>query len=221
MASGSGLSAWQSKLRPLMGLMLVGLAVFFLVASLRQLYELQDRVASAPTVSLDEDFKRLEEVGGAGAGAAVLPQVAWKVLARLEENALARRYHLAQVTLMSRLWARYLGFVTGMILALVGCSFVLGKLREASSTVNMDASFGKVAVVSTSPGIILAVLGTTLMLATILTNPEIKVDDAPVYLANLKVEGGRSGAEAPDPPGPSAPDDILRELRSGLKGGNP
>lgn len=57
MAADSRLSSWQSALRPFMGLMLMGLAVFFLVASLRQLYGPQERVANAPTVTIEEDLK--------------------------------------------------------------------------------------------------------------------------------------------------------------------
>jgi hypothetical protein len=55
------------------------------------------------------------------------------ILSSLETNIVERRYHQANVSLMSRVWTRYLGFVTGMVLAMVGSIFILGKLREMES----------------------------------------------------------------------------------------
>ena len=41
-----------------------------------------------------------------------------------------QRYHQANVLLMAGVRVRYPGLVTGMILALIGAVFVLGKIRE-------------------------------------------------------------------------------------------
>ena len=116
--------------------------------------------------------------------------IRWKTLLQLEANALQQRYHQAGVLLISRIWTRYLGFVTGMILALVGAAFILGKLRESSSQLGTEGAGWKVSITSASPGLILAVLGTVLMLGTLATRLEMQVNDGPVFLPQLY--GGRS-----------------------------
>jgi hypothetical protein len=44
----------------------------------------------------------------------------------LERELIARRYDQVNLTVTTRLWTRLMGFITGMILALVGAAFVLG-----------------------------------------------------------------------------------------------
>jgi hypothetical protein len=106
----------------------------------------------------------------------------WKMLSLFEANALLRRYHQAGVLLISRIWTRYLGFVTGTILAMVGAAFILGKLRESSSSLGTESALWKLSISSASPGLILAALGTVLMLATLATNLDMQVTDGLVYL---------------------------------------
>lgn len=164
------------RLMPLMVGMVVGLTLFFFIASLIQLTYLQRRIEQAPTVDL----------------AAILldDAVPWqreltpnmKVLAILEANAFERRYHQANVLLMSRVWARYLGFVTGMILALVGAGFILGRLRELSSEISASGPGSGFSLRSSSPGLVLATLGVVLMAMTIVTHQEITTSDTPIYL---------------------------------------
>jgi hypothetical protein len=107
-----------------------------------------------------------------------------EVLTGMESYLISRRYHQASVLLMSGLWIRYLGFITGMILALVGASFVLGKLREPATEVAGKATGIDFSLKSASPGIILVVLGTILMLTTILNQDVYQVQDAPMYLGS-------------------------------------
>jgi hypothetical protein len=49
------------------------------------------------------------------------------VAAVLEADALQRRYHQANANMLARVWTRQLGFITGMLLALVGAAFILGR----------------------------------------------------------------------------------------------
>ncbi len=196
-----GEQVWQRRLLPLMIGMVVVLTAFFFVASFVQLYYLQTRIENAPQLDLKPALTSLDNVEAglkAQGGAAAASQesriefVKWKSLLLLEGNALQRRYHQAGVLLISRIWTRYLGFVTGMILALVGAVFILGKLRESSSTLGAESGAWKMSVTSASPGLILAVLGTILMLATLATNLEMQVNDGPVYL-------GQSASFEPQP----------------------
>lgn len=182
---------WQRRLLPLMVSMLVALTTFFFVASFVQLYYLQSRIERAPQLDLSPALSSLDEFEKDLKSGTIKDEVGfdtrlnyskWKTLSLLEANALQRRYHQAGVLLISRIWTRYLGFVTGTILALVGAAFILGKLRETSTNFGAESGLWKVSMTSASPGLILAALGTVLMLATLATNLEMQVNDGPIYV---------------------------------------
>jgi hypothetical protein len=170
---------WQVRLLPLMSRMIVGLTVFFFAASLGQLIYLDRAIERVPAT----DFAQLG-IGAPGA-AQRLASPEFRVLASLDAALLERKYHQANVFLMGRLWTSYLGFVTGMILALVGAVFILGKMREDASELNTSGAAGTIALRSSSPGIILATLGVVLMITTIVTNHPIQTADAPVFVGTL------------------------------------
>ncbi len=107
----------------------------------------------------------------------------WAILAQLEQESIFRRYNQGGLLIMSRIFVKYLGFLTGMILTILGAVFIIGKFSESSSTI--DASWEekiKINFVTASPGIIFGVLGTILMLSTILQHNDIVVQDSPLYL---------------------------------------
>ena len=167
---------WQRRLLPFMVLMIVGLAIFFVVATYRQLNRLNEQINQSNKPDLDSVLNsKPSDVD--------IQDAHWRALVILEANALEKRYHQANVLLMSRVWIRYLGFLTGMIIALIGATFVLGKLRE-SATFNADGSLWKFAMTTASPGLILALLGTILMVTAMVTNPAIKVGDGRTYLGD-------------------------------------
>jgi hypothetical protein len=83
---------------------------------------------------------------------------------------------------MARIWITYLGFVTGMILSLVGAAFVLGKIRESASELSIKGPQWAVSLMSASPGIILAVLGASLVVVALVIHHPIETADAPLYL---------------------------------------
>lgn len=174
------IAMWQKRLLPFMISMLTVLTLFFFIASLIQIYYLHSRIEQSPELDLNPALSMLESKTAATAGDK-LDYARWKTLSILEGNALQRRYHQANVLLMSRVWTRYLGFVTGMILALIGAAFILGKLREPYSKLDADSALWKFSITSASPGLILAVLGTILMLTTMVTHFEIEVKDVPLY----------------------------------------
>jgi hypothetical protein len=173
---------WQERLLPLMSKMIVILGVFFFLASLGQLIYLHIRIEKEPEKEIAESFEGLDEFSHL-TFEENLEIARFKALVMLEANAMERRHHQANVLLMSRVWARYLGFVTGMILALVGAVFILGKLREPTSEIDAKTEVFAFSLKSASPGIILAVLGVSLMITTIITHHEISVTDVPVYFA--------------------------------------
>lgn len=173
--------------------MLVGLTMFFFLASLVQLFYLHARIADPPGADL---YEHLQAAIPEQPGAKLTDPLA--VYAALESQALNRRYHQGNVLLMSRIWVSYLSFVTGMIMCLVGASFILGRLREPTSTIGADSNVLKLSVSSSSPGIILASLGTVLIITSILTNHRIEIQDRSVYLGNYAgIESNKTGTYMP------------------------
>lgn len=217
---------WQRRLLPLMVGLLVTLTAFFIVASFVQLYYLQTRIEKAPPLDLGPAMASLDEIAkdmqsgkipDQSAFNSRIEQARWQTLSILEANVLQRRYHHAGVLLISRIWTRYLGFVTGTILAMVGAAFILGKLQEASSNLGAEGGLWKVSLTTASPGLVLAALGTALMLATLATSMDLYVNDGPVYLR----DASSAAAETPPPPlgrgdgapAPRSDAEILKELK--------
>ena len=172
---------WRERLLPFMVRFLVVFAAFFLLASLAQLLYLQSHIRSAPHNSFDDIYTLLTpttEISGDERMALLGARVALE----LESHALARRYHQANAQLMARVWMRYLGFLTGMTLSLVGAAFILGQLQGPKSTLQGKTGLIEISVKSASPGILLATLGVILMVTTIVTRHLVDVKDAPVYI---------------------------------------
>lgn len=200
---------WQHRLLPLMSRMIVGLTIFFFAASMAQLYYLDTRIERVP----QPDLARLGIALDTARAAQPTPEL--RVLASLDAALLERRYHQANVFLMGRLWTSYLGFVTGMILALVGAVFILGKLREDPTEAAAKGAFGEGTLRTSSPGIVLAALGVVLMITTIVTNHPIQTADSPVYIGAtsgkpaIGVQSRADSSPASAAPKPHTPRDTL------------
>jgi hypothetical protein len=180
--------AWQLRLLPLMIRMIVGLTFFFFAASLGQLVYLHSVIDRVPITN----YAALSNPPADSSHATVSPE--FRILASLDANLLDRRYHQANVFLMGRLWTSYLGFVTGMILALVGAIFILGKLRIDASELSASGAGASLGLKSTSPGLILAALGVVLMVTTIVTNHPIQTADSAVFVGALQGKPGASNS---------------------------
>lgn len=197
--------------------------LFFLAASAFQLYYLAKRVERSPELDLNQALGSLESSPTGASEKDKLQIVRWKTLSILEGNALQRRYHQANVLLMSRIWTGYLGFVTGMILALVGATFILGKLRESESKVDAGSELWKFSITTASPGLVLAVLGTILMITTMVGRYEIQVNDGQLYTAEwggINKPAPESDADTLPPPAifpADAEDEVIKTSNSNTK----
>jgi hypothetical protein len=177
-----GLDAWQKRLMPFMVKMIIGMTVFFFLASSIQLYYLHRHMAqsfpldlaTAPAIVQPASFPQDQ----------TMEFTRWKTLATLEQYALQRSYNQANIFLMARIWTRYLGFVTGMICTFIGAVFILGKFEESVSDAKSEAGTWKLSLTTASPGIMLSVLGTVLMVTTMLSPGRIDLEAHPVYLGN-------------------------------------
>lgn len=178
-----GDAVWQERLLPLMVRVVIGMALFFFLVSLVQLAYLQWHLQNEPP-------NILTTLGSEAIDAPDVSLAAW-----LESDLITRRYRMTSALMMAQLWIRYLGFVTGMIMAFIGAVFILGKLREAPSTLKAESAAVRVSIATASPGLLLAVVGSALMLATVLTKQESWVMDAAIYMPGRPATAARSGTE--------------------------
>ncbi len=162
--------------------MLVGLSVFFFIASFFQLYYLHTRINTGPKLELKNNIEPFLGTVAKDEQKYQLEVLQWKMLAMLEEHTLKQRYHQANVLLMARIWTKYLCFVTGMILCFVGASFILGRIEEPETILDGKNQMVNFSLKTSSPGLVLATLGTVLMMTSVLVHNEIKVTDGTAYL---------------------------------------
>jgi hypothetical protein len=180
------LNAWQVKLLPLMVRTVALLAIFFFVTTFLQLAYLHWEMRQKPELPMTEIMSSVLPEHASGDD---LQRARLRSAIYLEAHAIALRYQQASVLLMSRTWIRYLGFVTGMILAMVGATFILGKLRGPPSELRTEAESLTLSLKSASPGIMLAAFGVILMAVTIVTHHQITVEDVPIYLQSFGESG--------------------------------
>lgn len=217
-------SVWQRRLLPFMVAVLSGLTLFFFVASLVQINYLQSRIGRVPELDLNAALVRFDESASSAGNKRLLDYARWKTLSALEANALQRRYHQGSVLLMSRVWIQYLGFVTGMTLAMVGAAFILGKLKESGSNLKLDGPVWKAALSTSSPGLMLTLMGTGLMITAMVIHNDIVVNDGATYTTQWSTV-----ADIPKPPSlgvdgpaqasePQAPEEPFVQQKSGDAG---
>lgn len=185
-------SRWQRRLLPLMATMLVLLTSFFCVGITVETYRIQRHLEEGHEVDLQPALARL----GADPPSDISTRIdlaRFQATALLESSALQSRYHQASIAQLIRVSVIFLGFLTGMILALVGAAFILGKMREVPSNIEGQGTGLKFALSSGSPGLVLAVLGTVLMIATIWARVEINVTDAALYFSPEIIQMQKAG----------------------------
>ena len=177
------INSWQNKLLPWLIIMPTILILLFIYLATRQMQRF-NAVIDAKEESVIE--KLIPTATDSALNMKLkgdMEYIRWITLARMEEKSLDRRYSQGGLLLVSRIFTKYLGFFTGMILAIVGAVFIIGKLQESASDIEGNVSDQmKLKIVSSSPGIIFGVLGTVLMLSTILQHAEISVKDQPLFL---------------------------------------
>lgn len=186
---------WQQRMLPLMAQLLIGLTAFFFVVSLVQLTYLHATIRKAPEINLEPAFAAIDKTPPTS-DTDRLRVAQLKTLALLDAGTMQRRYHQVNAALMARIWKGYMGFVTGMILSLLGAAFILGKLQEPGGEPNTRR---------VSSGLIMITLGVALMITTIAVNHRIDVTDAPGYLRTFDAGGTPTGGiQLPaEPPGPA------------------
>ena len=206
------INSWQKRLLPWLIIMPTILMLLFVYLATRQMQRFNSVIDSKSESVIEKIIPFPSDTALSANLKGNMDYIRWITLARMEEKSLDRRYSQGGLLLASRIFTKYLGFFTGMILAIVGAVFIIGKLQESSS--DIEGAMGdqmKLKIVSSSPGIIFGVLGTVLMLSTILQHSEIELKDQPLFLNpyNIQVNSIDKGSL---PEGPTAmpriPDNI-------------
>ena len=200
-----GDEGWQKRMAPLMAGAVVVTAIFFAVVMLVRFASIEASLRDPAFVS----------PGIPWAKPGLVPTT-WREqqqLARseanfaLERELITRRYRVASAVMSVRLWTRLMGFLTGMILAMVGAAFVVGKLTSPESEIGGTASGATINIKSASPGIVMAALGSVLIGITLIIPVTADVRDAAVYFGrevpadgdDPAVTGSSPPTEAADP----------------------
>ena len=111
------LASWRRRLLPLMSGVLMALTGVFVIASFWQIHDIQQRIDAPDRSSADSVFRTLEQQMGSGRVAVPAGYADVRMIAALETDALTRRYRHASAALLARTLTRYMGFLTGMIMA--------------------------------------------------------------------------------------------------------
>jgi len=172
---------WQRKLLPFMVTVLLGLTGIFVVTSYLEFQDFKRRL-EAPNQSNEWKIILAPSSSLQADQSTAFQYTKWRALVLLERESLHQRYNHSNTIILARMWTRYLGFLTGMILAIVGAVFILGKLKETESQLGAEANSIKFSITSSSPGLILSTLGTILILTTLIIKTDATVGDGNIYL---------------------------------------
>ncbi len=170
-------SDWQGKLLPFMTRAIAVMGLLFFASSSVQLHMMY--------VELKLDRSPTLVVSNEGRGSKVQSEESrrWDGLVALEYETIVRENQIVNAVILRQTSLLHLGFLTGMALCFIGAVFVLGRLREVASSLGGEAQTLKFALNTSSPGIILSVLGSGLMLATLYHKYQFNLPAKAVYLA--------------------------------------
>ena len=104
----------------------------------------------------------------------------------------------------------------GAILIVIGSAFVLGKITSPPSRGRIGLKEFGVAVVTSSPGLMLIVFGVILVAIPNISNQQIKIDDTSTY---LEKNYERGNSQASDAHREQVVGDLLKKLTQGDEGG--
>jgi|GEM_PF-899993 len=178
------LRIWQGKLRPWIIIVISLTGVLFFLLSAWQV----NRILRSINETGQYDRGREPEV------TASLDRHMLYTMTGLECYAIQRRYHQADIAMLARIWIKYLGFFTGMILTVIGASFIMGKLQESNTNLTGKLQAFEFSLISASPGLVMVLLGSMLIMTAILEHQQISVQDRPLYISVMMQKGSAGQA---------------------------
>lgn len=171
---------WQRRLLPFLTWFMVGLAAAFFAFAVLDIIQVRSYVEGTHSANISELIRR--QIDRQPAASTKPADIFQQSLLLLEADTLEKRYHQASGLLMSRVWTKHLAFITGMVLAFLGATFILARLSESPTNLSGAAAEWKVQVSTASPGIVLCLFGTILLVTSLVVETKIEVRDVPVYL---------------------------------------
>jgi hypothetical protein len=102
------------------------------------------------------------------------------------------------------------GFLVGTLLALMGCIIIFRRIRQMPATIDIGAL--KTNLVSSSPGIIIVVLGSLIILATIYDADIIDFKDEGLNLQSIPVSSPSPTPSTPTPSNPTSSSDEIKNF---------
>jgi hypothetical protein len=124
---------WQSKLRPVMTWVLICSGIIYLIVSGLYMwwgYRQVELINATPMTEILNELPCSPEKS-VPAAADVLDCQQLRATLALETRLVQQRFDEMRVVMMIRMSMKYLGFMVGMILCLVGAVFILGRLDHA------------------------------------------------------------------------------------------
>lgn len=182
---------WQNRMAPLMVSVVVVTTIFFAIVMLLRFSAIERTLQDPPQSQIAIPWTKAGLEPSDWRDQKDLASVQADFI--LEREIIARRYRQASAVLSLRLWTRLMGFLTGMILAMVGAAFILGKLTSPANEITGGASGASLSIKSASPGIVLAVLGSVLIGISLVMPVTADVRDAAIYFGRAEVETGPAG----------------------------
>lgn len=192
----ANLRIWQGKLRKWMQIVVSLTGVLFFLLSAWQV----NRILCSINETGQYDRGREPEV------TASLDRHMLYTMTGLECYAIQRRYHQADIAMLARIWIKYLGFFTGMVLAVIGASLILGKLQESNTNLTGKLQAFEFSLISASPGLVMVLLGAMLMMTAILEHQQISVQDRPLYISVMMQKDSAGQAAVVTVPAPASAD---------------
>ncbi len=168
---------WQLKVLPFMTRAIATMGFLFFVSSLVQIHlmgvELKTQPETKPWLATS--------LGGFSVDIQA-ELMRWNSLVVLEHETLQARTQSVNAVILRQASLMHLGFLTGMVLCLIGAVFVLGRLQTPVTSLSGEAHNAKAALRTSSPGIVLAALGSALIVATLFHHYQFNLPEKVVYL---------------------------------------
>lgn len=174
---------WHQRIFPIVSAIILTLTVAFAISSYFQLEKISEQLQKSPDINLTQLFKATLTAEGITQGidnGDFLPQ--WAAEVQIENGLINKRYHQANAILATRIWSKYISTICGLIMICIGSIFIVAKLNEEVSGISGEAQSIRLSLKTSSPGVILCLLGTILIVVSLVSTPAITVQDANVYL---------------------------------------
>lgn len=205
---------WQRRVMPWMLGLLLGLSVVFVMASISGALMVRADFRAERLNPVDTALHQLQSLVGETPARERLEPARFLTLAALDARMLELRYHQTSSMALASIWTRFMGYLTGMILALVGAIFVLGKIRDTTPTTASGSGGGfQGSLTTTWPGLVLAVLGTVLMIVSSQVRTTGRLQEAPSFTQAWLAPSGATPPAAVDTT--TAPDPDVSVLPCG------